>query len=79
MKIMTVGEVKTHFSKVLKLVENGEQVAIAYGKNKDIKALIVPHKPKLKKQKRKLGQFKHLGTATFIGGHNTTEKEFFGK
>jgi antitoxin (DNA-binding transcriptional repressor) of toxin-antitoxin stability system len=77
MKEMTVGEVKTHFSEVLKQVEAGQEVAITFGKKKEIKALLVPHKPK--KQKRKLGLFKHKGSAKFIGGHNTTEKEFFGE
>jgi antitoxin (DNA-binding transcriptional repressor) of toxin-antitoxin stability system len=50
MKVMTVGEVKTHFSEVLKQVEAGEEVAIAYGKKKDIKAMLIPHKPKEKKK-----------------------------
>ena len=77
MKEMTVGEVKTHFSEVLKLVEAGQEVAITFGKKKEIKALLVPNKTK--KQKRKLGLLKHNGAVTFIGGHNTTEKEFFGQ
>jgi antitoxin (DNA-binding transcriptional repressor) of toxin-antitoxin stability system len=77
MKVMTVGEVKTHFSEVLKKVEAGQEVAITYGKKKEIKAMLVPHKPK--KQKRKLGLLKRNGTVTFTGGHNTTEKEFLGK
>lgn len=79
MKTMTVGEVKTHFSEVLKFVEAGEKIAITYGRKKEIKALLVPNEGKPEnKKKRKLGILEGKASFKFIGGHNTTEEEFFG-
>lgn len=74
MKTVSVGDFKTNFSAILKKVEAGEKVAIAYGKNKIVKALLVPNEV----TKRKLGVLKGKADAVFVGGHNTTEEEFFG-
>ena len=53
MTIMTVGEVKTHFSEALNRVAAGEKIAISFGKKKEIRAFLVPKEPEMKK--RKLG------------------------
>lgn len=76
MKTISVGDLKTHFSEILKSVERGEKIAITYGRKKEIKALLVPNE--IKKQKRKLGILEGKATFTFVGGHNTTAEEFFG-
>ena len=76
MRTMSVGELKTHFSEVLKSVEAGEKIAITYGRKKEIKALLIPNE--IKRPKRKLGILQGIASASFVGGHNTTEKEFFG-
>ncbi len=62
MKTMTVADFKTNFSAVLKEVESGEKIAITYGRKKE----------------RVLGAWEGKVTAVFKGGHNTTEKEFYG-
>lgn len=36
MKTMTVGEFKTHFSEVIEQVKRGEEIAVTYGKKKEI-------------------------------------------
>ena len=54
MKVMSVGELKTKFSAVLKRVQAGEEVGIAYGKNKEVVARLVP-KAAAKQAKRKIG------------------------
>ena len=54
MKVMAVGEVKTHFSEILKKVKNGKKVGIQYGKNKKPVAMIVPY-DEGKKTERKIG------------------------
>jgi antitoxin (DNA-binding transcriptional repressor) of toxin-antitoxin stability system len=80
MKTMTVGDFKTNFSAALKEVEAGEKIAITFGRKKEIKAMLVPsesvNEPEPKK--RKLGPLEGIVTAKFIGGHNTTEEEFYG-
>ena len=76
MKTISVGELKTHFSEVLKSVVAAEKIAITYGRKKEMKALLIPNE--VKKINRKLGILKGKASASFIGGHNTTEKEFLG-
>jgi antitoxin (DNA-binding transcriptional repressor) of toxin-antitoxin stability system len=55
MRAMAVGEIKTHFSEILKEVENGKQIGILYGKAKKPVAMIVPYNNKGKKTERKIG------------------------
>lgn len=77
MKTMTVGEFKTHFSAALKCVATGEKIAIAFGRKKEVKAVLIP-KEEEKPQLRKLGILK--GKASFVV-HNhfkITEEEFLG-
>ena len=78
MNIMTVGEFKTHFSRALKMVQAGEEIAISYGKNKEIVARLVPKSP-AKKSKRKLGLWDSKGKVKFNAGFKMTEKEFLGQ
>ena len=54
MKIISVGELKTKFSAILKRVQAGEEIGIAYGKNKEVVATLVP-KTAAKQSKRKIG------------------------
>ena len=42
MKTLQLAEAKTHFSSVLKDVEAGNDVAIVYGKKKQVIAVIIP-------------------------------------
>ncbi len=74
---MTVGDFKANFSEVLKKVLNGEEVAISYGKRKEIVARIVPGSGE-KKQKRKLGVFEANGKVVFKKDFSITEEEFLG-
>ncbi len=77
MKIMSVGEFKTHFSQVLKRVQAGEEIDIAFGKSKEIVARLIP-KPVTKKRKRKIGVLDSKGTIKFNAGFKMTEQEFLG-
>jgi antitoxin (DNA-binding transcriptional repressor) of toxin-antitoxin stability system len=75
MKTMSVGELKTHFSEVLKNVEAGEKIAITFGKKKEIKAYIIPKEQEMKP--RKLGILE--GKAGFFLREDfniTTDEEF---
>jgi antitoxin (DNA-binding transcriptional repressor) of toxin-antitoxin stability system len=55
MKAMAVGEIKTHFSEILKEVEGGKQIGILYGKTRKPVAMIVPYTRKEEKTERKIG------------------------
>jgi antitoxin (DNA-binding transcriptional repressor) of toxin-antitoxin stability system len=54
MKAMAVGEIKTHFSEILKEVKKGKKVGILYGKTKEPIAMIVPYN-RGGKNERKIG------------------------
>ena len=58
MKILPVGELKTHFSKVLSEVQAGEEVIITYGKKRDNIAVIVPYAKFRKRNSIRLGLLK---------------------
>jgi len=63
MQTMTVGEVKAHFSEVLEMVQNGEDVVISFGKKKEKIAVLVPFTHYQGKPQRRLGLLE--GKATF--------------
>ena len=75
METMTVGDFKTNFSEVLKKVLKGEEVAISYGKRKEIVARLVPGSG-IKKQKRKIGIFEGKATIHVKKDFLMTEEEF---
>jgi len=77
METMTVGDFKANFSEVLKKVLNGEEVAISYGKRKEIVARLVPGSGE-KKQKRKIGIFETNGKVVFNKNFSITEAEMVG-
>ncbi|WP_395054522.1 type II toxin-antitoxin system Phd/YefM family antitoxin [Flavobacterium sp.] len=76
MKTMTVGEFKTHFSEVIEQVKKGEEIAVTYGKKKEI---IGYFKPKVKalKRERSVGLFDKM-EGYFMADNfcETTEEEF---
>ncbi|HEV3224005.1 MAG TPA: hypothetical protein VGZ90_14045 [Puia sp.] len=76
-QVMSVGELKTNFSEVLKRVQSGEEIGIAYGKNKVIVARLVP-KNTAKKMKRKIGILDGKGKLKFSRDFKLTTEEFLG-
>ncbi|MDP1842951.1 MAG: hypothetical protein Q8K64_05975 [Sediminibacterium sp.] len=77
METMTVGDFKTHFSEVLKKVIAGEEIAISYGKKKEIVARIVP-KNAGKKTKRKIGLLDGKASIKIANSFKITSEEFLG-
>ncbi len=77
MKIMTVGDLKTRFSEILQEVQAGEEIAVAFGKKKEIVAYLVPISAR-KPAKRSLGILADKGKVTFQKDFNMTEEEFLG-
>ena len=77
MKVLSVGEFKTKFSQVLKTVQAGEEIGIAYGKSKVVVARLVPGK-KQKQEKRKIGILDGKGKVSFSKDFKLTTEEFLG-
>ena len=59
MKTLQLAEAKTHFSSVIQDIQNGNEVAISYGKKKQTIAVIIPYE---KWKKSKISRKRELGT-----------------
>lgn len=77
MKTMTVGDLKAHFSEVIQDIKAGEEIAIAFGKKREIVAYLIP-KSARKPMKRQLGILQNKGKVTFADDYKITEEEFLG-
>lgn len=77
MRTLTVGELKVQFSQVIKDVQAGEEIAVAFGKKKEVIAYLIP-KPDRKPTPRKLGILQGKGEAIFADDFKMTEEEFLG-
>jgi antitoxin (DNA-binding transcriptional repressor) of toxin-antitoxin stability system len=77
MKAMAVGEVKTHFSEILKEVKKGKKVGILYGKTKEPIAMIVPYSEG-KKSERKIGILDGKVKIEFKDDFEMTAEELLG-
>lgn len=77
MRIFTARELKMNFSKILKRVRAGEEVAITSGRKKEIVAFLVPNTA-LKTPKRQMGLLAGKAKATFSDDFKMTEMEFLG-
>lgn len=75
MKSYTVGDFKTHFSEIMDMVQEGEEIYITYGKKKEVIAQIIPFKKKVKKKKRKLGELKGKMRVAFHGDWHISDEE----
>ena len=77
MKTMTIGELKSHFSEVLQEVKSGKEIAVAFGKKKEIVAYLIP-KSARNSVKRQLGILQNKGKVTFADDFKMTEEDFLG-
>lgn len=75
MRTFTVGDFKTNFSGILELVRLGEEIAIAFGKKKEIVAYLVPRRSR-NSQKRPLGLLAGKAKVEFADDFKMTEAEF---
>jgi antitoxin (DNA-binding transcriptional repressor) of toxin-antitoxin stability system len=76
MKALSVAEVKSHFSQLLSLVQNGEKIKILYGKSKKPIAMIVPLEED--KSDRIIGILDNKASFKIHGDGKITEKDFLG-
>ncbi|MBL8992844.1 MAG: prevent-host-death protein [Spirochaetia bacterium] len=76
MKTMPLGEIKTHFSRVMKEVEAGAEIGVSFGKKKETIAVIVPILEYRKVKARQLGTLKGKMKARFSKDFKITDEEF---
>ena len=77
MRTMTVGDLKAHFSEVIQDVKSGEEIAVAFGKKKEIVAYLIPKEARTP-AKRQLGILQNKGRVTFATDFKLTDDEFLG-
>lgn len=75
---MTIGDLKSHFSEVIQEIKAGEEIAVAFGKKREIIAYLIP-KSARKPAKRQLGILQNKGKAIFGDDFKITEEEFLGE
>lgn len=75
MKMYTVGEFKSKFSEVVKMILSGKEVGVTYGKKKEPIAVFTPYK-KYKAKKRKLGIWEGKGSFKMSKDFKMTVDEF---
>jgi antitoxin (DNA-binding transcriptional repressor) of toxin-antitoxin stability system len=77
MRTYTVGEFKSHFSEILEYIRAGEQIAIAFGRKKEVVAILGPPSEMQRKQ-RPLGLLAGKAQVKFEADFKITEEEFLG-
>jgi prevent-host-death family protein len=75
MKTMPVAEIRTNFSALLKEVENGNEIGIAFGRKRETIAVIVPIEDYKRMKARKLGTLEGKAQIEFKGDWAMTEEE----
>ena len=75
MQTLTIGEVKTGFSEVLKKIRSGQKIVISYGKKREKVAVIVPYSDYASTQKRSLGLLKDRAKCIIHDDFEISEKE----
>jgi len=76
MKTIQLAEAKTHLSSVMRDIQKGNEVAIAYGRKKQTIAIIIPYAKWKKTKKRELGTLEGKAKVTFSKDYKMTDEEF---
>ncbi len=75
MKNLPVAEVRSKFSSLLKDVAAGEEIAITFGRRKELIAVIMPINEYKKIKARRLGTLDGKATVSFRDDWEITEEE----
>lgn len=76
MHTMTVSQFKAHFSEVLDLVQQGEDIVISYGKKKEKIAVLVPFANYEGKPQRIVGLLASKGSFSIADDFKISDDEF---
>ncbi len=77
---VTVGEFKANFSKYYIKAENGEKIAVSYGKKKEIVGMLVPMEKSEVCKKIKLGTLREKGgILSIMPDFEISDEELLGK
>jgi antitoxin (DNA-binding transcriptional repressor) of toxin-antitoxin stability system len=76
MTTITVGDLKGRFSEILKRVQQGEVIAVAFGRRKEVLAYIIPKAALPAQEPRPLGLLAGQATFALHGNFSISEEEF---
>ena len=79
MQIVSVGDFKSRFSEILKAVQAGQEIAIAYGRSRKIVAYLGPKSQKQKPLQRPLGFLGQTASFQLADDYKLTEESFLGE
>ncbi|MEA3358668.1 MAG: type II toxin-antitoxin system Phd/YefM family antitoxin [Thermodesulfobacteriota bacterium] len=75
MQTLTIGELKTSFSEVLRKIRSGQEIIISYGKKREKIAVIVPYSTYASTSERRLGLLKDRAGCIVHDNFEISEKE----
>lgn len=78
MQTIQVGEFKARFSEIIDSVRTGETVVVAYGRNHEKVAALIPYAQLPKHEPRQLGKLAGLASVTFADDFAMTDEELLG-
>lgn len=76
METLKVGELKKHFSDVLKKVKEGNEIVISFGKKEEKIAVIVPYNKYKSDKPRRLGQLKGKAVCRIKDDFQISDEDF---
>jgi len=75
MQTLTIGELKTGFSEVLKKIRSGEEIVISYGKKREKVAVLIPYSTYVSTPERSLGLLKNRAECIIHDDFEISEEE----
>ncbi len=75
MQTLTIGELKTNFSEVLKKIRNGQEIVISYGKKREKVAVLIPYSTYASTPERSLGLLKNRAECLIHDDFEISEEE----
>jgi prevent-host-death family protein len=75
MQTLTIGELKTGFSEILKKIRSGEEIVISYGKKRGKVAVLIPYSAYASTPERSLGLLKDRAGCIIHDDFEISEEE----
>ena len=78
MQTIQVGELKARFSEIIDAVRGGETIVVAYGRNQEKVAALIPYDQLPASQPRQLGLLAGQASVSFADDFAMTDEELLG-
>ena len=75
MRVLSIGELKTHFSEALEHVKQGETIVISYGRKKEKVAALIPYRQLESAKPRPLGLLEGRAQCYILDDFSMSDEE----